>query len=183
MGNTPVIKRLVKIILGIFLLLFLGGLIWFFQTNAPLHHITMDDGSVFSIVDTATKPNEEFYVGVPWKRGFALILKNSDSSLKKNFGHLSVTNQSAISWQRKYFTNASTPTSIFAFYRDPVDIVRLVDAQGVEHAPKPFFSLTDKQPNGDLIDCGVFLFDAGLQPPAFLRIYGRDSTNVVTFNK
>lgn len=142
----------------------------------------MDDGSAFSIVDAATKPNEEFYIGVPWKRGFALLLKNSASSLKKNFGHLSVTNQSAISWQRKYFTNATT-TNIFAYYRDPIDIVRLVDAQGVEHAPQPFFSLTDKQPNGELIDCGVFLFNTNLQPPVYLRIYGRDATNVVTFSK
>jgi len=179
----PSPKRRIKVILSVFLLLFMGGLIWFFRTSTPLHPTVLDDASVLSIVDMATEPNQDFYVGVPWKRGFALMLKNSDSKLKRNFGHLSVTNQSAISWQRKYFTNETTTNILYAFYRDPIDTVRIVDAHGIEHEPQPFFFFSDKQPNGETIDCGVLLFNTSLQPPAFLRIYGRDATNEIKFSK
>ena len=129
--------------------------------------VKLADGSTFTIVDVVTAPGEEMYVGAPWKRPLAEVFKHTNPSFDRNFGHLKVTNESAISWQR-----SDTPRLQIGL-GNISDRIKLVDAQGVEHASQMFFSYSE----GHSGECGVIIFPSSLKPPAYLRIYQAGITN------
>jgi hypothetical protein len=80
-------------------LLIVGFILVSWRNRSSQWSVELDDGTTLTILDVATAPNEAIYVGASWKRPFAETFKGVGHNFKKNFGHLSVTNESAITWQ------------------------------------------------------------------------------------
>lgn len=152
-------------------LLIVGFILVSWRNRSSQWSVELDDGTTLTILDVATAPNEAIYVGASWKRPFAETFKGVGHNFKKNFGHLSVTNESAITWQ--WSGNKARMSGA----QQLADRIRLVDAAGKEHQTLPyiFFPASSSSTNGAV--CGVFLLSQSLKPPAYLRIYQAGITN------
>jgi len=144
--------------------------------NSSKWSVKFYDGSTFTIVDFAKAPGEEMYIGVPWKRPVAELFKHSNPSFKRNFGHTSVTNESAISWQHSNIPKLQLGLTLY-------DRIKLVDAQGVEHNAERFFSFGGGAMTASDMECGIMTFSTSLKPPAFLRVYQGHTTNEFRLEK
>ncbi|MGV3757652.1 MAG: hypothetical protein ACO1QS_19910 [Verrucomicrobiota bacterium] len=145
--------------------------------NQSQWSVELDDGTTLTILDVATAPNEAIYAGAPWKRPFAETFKGVGHNFKKNFGLLSVTNESAITWQWRGNNAKMSGT------QQLVDKIRLVDAAGKEHQTFLYicFPASSSSTNGPV--CGVLLLGKSLKPPAYLRIYQANITNEFRLGK
>lgn len=166
----PRLKRRGYLILfAITAMLFLAA--FYFLEKGGLWSVRLDDGSKFVIMDVATAPKEELYVGLPEKRLLGVVLKPFDTTLKKNFGYFSATNESAITW-------VMDGPATYGF--NPLDFaekVRLVDASGAEHQTMPLFCFPGSPNARSGAYCGLFVFDASLKAPAYLQFRFEGRTN------
>ncbi len=175
MMPSPKSRRYLAIALTVLGLIVAGGWIFLNRSNEPA--TTLDDGSILTVVDFTTGPNEKLFIGAPWKKTFIPLIEGTRLQTHLNAGFMVATNMSAISWYRTGPTNS--PLANMLLNNQMV----VIDSQGKEHPARHMFSGQMKGFTGGLGEFLVCSFPVPLGPEPTLRFHQMNHTNELRLKK